>query len=75
MGVKVLLTVLETCKICSGASKLGVHLFDAFICDECEQVIVHLDVKHPLYPFLMSKMNEILQMDIMTFCHIDDIQN
>lgn len=49
----------QVCTICGKESELGIHIVTSFICSDCEQEIVTIDVKDERYPFFVNRMKTI----------------
>lgn len=47
------------CIVCERAEPNGIRIFGQFICQQCEQNIVHTDVCDELYPHYIECMKRI----------------
>lgn len=50
---------LKICIICGLKKYDGIKIHSGFICDACEEEIVHTEVSNEKYPFFIKKMKEI----------------
>ncbi|WP_400244707.1 sigma factor G inhibitor Gin [Niallia sp. JL1B1071] len=48
----------EICLICEKAKLEGIHLFQSFICMECERDIVNTKTMDPKYQFFVYQMGK-----------------
>ncbi|WP_051541361.1 sigma factor G inhibitor Gin [Caldalkalibacillus mannanilyticus] len=48
-----------TCIVCSKEHHIGIHIWDHFICKECEGEMVSTDVVDEKYPFFIKQMRKI----------------
>jgi hypothetical protein len=49
-----------TCVICGQSRRDGIRIISAFLCDDCESVLVHTDVKDSRYSYFVYQMRQIL---------------
>ena len=47
----------EKCMVCGVEKRQGLHIVDQFICEACENDIVHTDVGDPKYADYLSKLS------------------
>lgn len=48
----------EECLICEEYKSEGIHLFESFICMDCEQEIVNTKTNDPKYRFFVYQMGK-----------------
>lgn len=53
---------MNNCMICHDKAQEGIVIQKKYICLQCEQVIVTIDVDHPFYPLFVERMKEINAM-------------
>ncbi|RXT08981.1 sigma factor G inhibitor Gin [Ammoniphilus sp. CFH 90114] len=53
----------KNCIVCGESNKEGIFIWEAFICQSCEQEMVHTDVMDAKYPFFIEKMKNIWKME------------
>ncbi|MEW9672653.1 sigma factor G inhibitor Gin [Ammoniphilus sp. 3BR4] len=51
------------CIVCEETGKEGISIWEAFICQSCEQEMVQTDVMDAKYPFFIEKMKNIWKME------------
>ncbi|WP_186575684.1 sigma factor G inhibitor Gin [Aquibacillus kalidii] len=49
----------EACGICDQEKEKGIHLYNLFICCECEQKMVHTEPQEAQYQFYLNKLKNI----------------
>ncbi|WP_018663613.1 sigma factor G inhibitor Gin [Heyndrickxia acidiproducens] len=49
----------EVCIICEQAKQNGIHLYHAFICNECEDEMVHTETGDPRYLYFIRQLKAI----------------
>ncbi|OCA88484.1 sigma factor G inhibitor Gin [Pradoshia sp. D12] len=49
----------EECAICESTKKKGMHLYNIFICSECEDVLIHTETNDPLYNEHVEKLKKM----------------
>ncbi|MBU8908402.1 sigma factor G inhibitor Gin [Desertibacillus haloalkaliphilus] len=49
----------KQCVVCDENKQQGIHLFDSFICEDCEREIVLTDTKDKLYKYYLEKLRKI----------------
>lgn len=49
----------ETCVICEKLKNNGIHLYTSFICNECEQDLIHTDTDHPMYRYYLKQLKKV----------------
>lgn len=54
---------LATCIICEQQKDNGIQIVSEFICDACENEMVHTDVKDEKYPFFIHQLKRIWYKD------------
>lgn len=54
---------LKICIICGMKKCDGITIHSGFICDTCEEEIVHTEVDSEKYPFFIKRMKEIWLKD------------
>jgi hypothetical protein len=47
------------CLVCRQSKKEGLHLLHAFICVDCERILVNSSTRDPVYPLLVQKIGHI----------------
>ena len=50
---------LSKCIICEEEKENGIHVIQAFICDECEKKIVNTETDAPVYNTFVEKLKSI----------------
>lgn len=51
--------VEQSCIICDQHKMEGIHIYDSFICSECEQEMVVTDVVDLKYSFFIKRLKRI----------------
>ncbi|MCT2534285.1 sigma factor G inhibitor Gin [Aquibacillus koreensis] len=51
----------EVCGVCDLEKPKGIHLYNLFICCECEQKMVHTEPSEEQYKFYLDKLKHINQ--------------
>jgi hypothetical protein len=49
----------RSCIVCGREEKLGIFIFDSFVCQRCEQEIVATDTAEDKYHFFIRQMRQI----------------
>ena len=49
----------EVCAICESNKPDGMHLYNIFICSECENTLIHTEATDPLYKQYVEKMRKM----------------
>ncbi len=49
----------EECAICELTKKEGMHLYNIFICSECEDVLIHTETNDPMYNEHIEKLRKM----------------
>lgn len=49
----------QRCIVCSEEKADGIVVVDQFICLDCEQEMVHTDVKDAKYPFFIDQLKRL----------------
>ncbi|WP_226038395.1 sigma factor G inhibitor Gin [Aquibacillus saliphilus] len=49
----------EACGICEQEKYRGIHLYNLFICCECEQKMIHTEPKEEQYQYYLHKLKRI----------------
>ena len=49
----------EVCAICEAKKKEGIHLYNIYICSECEEALIHTEATDPLYKRHVEKMRKM----------------
>lgn len=49
----------KECIICEEDKKKGIHLYNGFICDRCEQSIIQTNTDDPQYSFYLKQLRKI----------------
>jgi len=52
---------LERCGICEEEHEQGIHLYNLFICTECEHNIVHTEPREEKYNYYLKKLKNMNQ--------------
>jgi uncharacterized protein (DUF983 family) len=52
-------SVGETCVVCEEVKLSGIHLYLAFICEECEKDIIHTDTNNPRYKYYLKQLKKV----------------
>jgi len=50
---------LSTCIVCSKQKEMGIHIWEQFICQDCEEEMVRTDVLDERYVFFIQQMRKI----------------
>ena len=56
----------EECAICELKKKEGIHLYNIFLCPECENILIQTEVNDPLYEQHMEKLRKMNLSGIYT---------
>ncbi|WP_407272227.1 sigma factor G inhibitor Gin [Radiobacillus sp. PE A8.2] len=51
----------ETCGICDQEKAEGYHLYNLFICCECEQKMIHTEPQDSQYNYYLEKLRNLNQ--------------
>ncbi|CAH0347554.1 sigma factor G inhibitor Gin [Bacillus sp. CECT 9360] len=54
----------ETCVVCEEIKLAGIHLYTAFICEECERDIIHTDTNNPQYKYYLKQLKKVNNPEI-----------
>ncbi|PLT32659.1 sigma factor G inhibitor Gin [Bacillus sp. V5-8f] len=54
----------EPCVICEEVKLVGIHLYTAFICEDCEKDIIHTDTNNPKYKFYLKQLKKLNNPEI-----------
>ena len=49
----------EECAICELMKKKGIHLYNIYICSECENILVHTETNDPMYNKHVEKLRKM----------------
>ena len=49
----------EKCTVCERSNALGIHIFDVYICNDCEREIVSSDVSDEFYRYYLQKLRKL----------------
>ena len=49
----------ECCLVCEEHSFKGIHIFDRFICHDCERKVIQTDTSHENYQFYLEKLRKL----------------
>lgn len=49
----------ETCIICEKIRMSGIHIFDQFICNDCENTLIRTDTDDDRYKYYLKKMRKV----------------
>lgn len=49
----------ETCMICEEKKRTGIHICNQFICESCEQKLVHTDTGDASYAYYLKKLRSL----------------
>lgn len=49
----------EVCIICEEEKPVGIHICHQFICQSCEQRIVHTETNDALYTYYLNKLRKL----------------
>ncbi|MEW9675329.1 sigma factor G inhibitor Gin [Lentibacillus sp. L22] len=52
---------LERCGICEEEKDKGIHLYNLFICCECEHNMIHTEPREEKYQYYLQKLKNINQ--------------
>lgn len=53
--------VMERCGICEEKKEKGIHLYQLFICTECEHNMIHTEPREEKYKYYLKKLKKINQ--------------
>jgi hypothetical protein len=56
----------EICVICEQQKTNGIHLYTSFICNECEQELVHTDTDNPRYKYYLKQLRKVNTPEIFS---------
>jgi len=56
----------ETCVICGGLKRQGIHLYTSFICTDCERDLIQTDTTDPKYKFYLQKLKKVTTPEILS---------
>lgn len=56
----------ESCIICDNIKVEGIHLYESFICQECEKNIINTNTSDPKYQYYLKKLRNITSQKIYT---------
>lgn len=48
----------EFCLVCESYKGMGIHVYQSFICLECERAIVQTSTNDPKYQFFIQQLNK-----------------
>lgn len=51
----------ERCGICEEEKERGIHLYNLFICSECENNMIHTEPREEKYQYYLRKLKNISQ--------------
>ncbi|HLR79535.1 MAG TPA: sigma factor G inhibitor Gin [Bacillota bacterium] len=51
--------IKERCGICEEEKERGIHLYNLFICSECEYNIIHTEPREEKYNYYLKKLKNI----------------
>ncbi|MDY0404085.1 sigma factor G inhibitor Gin [Virgibacillus sp. 179-BFC.A HS] len=51
----------ETCGICEEKKEQGIHLYNMFICSECEYNMIHTEPREEKYHYYLQKLKNVNQ--------------
>lgn len=51
----------EACGVCNQHKSTGIHLYNLFICCQCEQEIIHTEPRDTEYQYYLDKLKHINQ--------------
>ncbi|MDQ0220924.1 sigma factor G inhibitor Gin [Peribacillus cavernae] len=54
----------EACVVCEEVKSVGIHLYTAFICKECEKDIIHTDTDNPKYKYYLKQLKKVNNPEI-----------
>lgn len=54
----------ETCVVCEKIKLAGIHLYTAFICEECEKEIIDTDTSSPKYKHYLKQLKKVNNPEI-----------
>ena len=49
----------EACAICELTKKEGIHLYNIFLCTDCEETLIHTEANDPLYQQHIEKLRKM----------------
>ncbi|MUK88098.1 sigma factor G inhibitor Gin [Ornithinibacillus sp. L9] len=52
---------MEYCGICEEKKQQGIHLYNMFICTECEHNMIHTEPREEKYQYYLKKLKNINQ--------------
>ncbi|SET74458.1 Inhibitor of sigma-G Gin [Oceanobacillus limi] len=52
---------MEQCGICEEKKRNGIHLYNMFICTECEYNMIHTEPREEKYQYYLRKLKNINQ--------------
>jgi len=51
--------LVERCGICEEKKEQGIHLYNLFICTECEHNMIHTEPREEKYDYYLKKLKNI----------------
>ncbi|RDW15280.1 sigma factor G inhibitor Gin [Oceanobacillus arenosus] len=55
------LNSIKRCGICEEEKREGIHLYNFFICSECEHNMIHTEPREEKYNYYLQKLKNISQ--------------
>ena len=52
----------ETCIVCEHVKLEGIHLFDSFICEECETDVINSETTDENYNFYVKQLKKLISV-------------
>ena len=52
-------TMEHICVMCGHKEKEGIFLYDSFICDQCEDEMIHTEVEDEKYNFFIQQLKHV----------------
>ncbi|RHW31781.1 sigma factor G inhibitor Gin [Neobacillus notoginsengisoli] len=49
----------ETCVVCEGLKKRGIHLYTSFICSDCERDMISTETSDPKYTYYLRQLKKV----------------
>ena len=56
----------EICVICEEGKEKGIHLYQSFICMECEKDLIVTETNDPKYKYYLQKLKKITTPEIFS---------
>ncbi|MEH7108562.1 sigma factor G inhibitor Gin [Bacillus sp. JJ1764] len=56
----------EACVICEDLKPKGIHLYNSFICIECERDLIQTDTTDPKYKYFLQQLKKITTPEIFS---------